>query len=240
MQVAQYNSSIQTVDELPKYCSQLVEKLVQQPLLGYEHADLGKCRLIFLDDYSDARICEIFFKNANVNVSGKRLQPFDVRYFSARDIKVYDVNVIPTDGLCIRAEEEAKQASSKYLEPAFTMAIKLMRKNWKHTEIKSCPGICCMRDSTEFALFIKELSFLEESALIRFISIKFSLSDDDVMSDNEWIDGDNIVKGKTYLWIKKSSFAVVAKVFGFLFLENEDSKDKKEGDVKEKFSASPS
>lgn len=198
--------SFQTTSEVPVYCKKLATLLDQQPLFRGEGAIAKKAKVVAMECFSDARIFEIFNRNAEKVLGTERAWSIhNIQWFGfsgASKIR---------DGLALWFGSGIP-CSVDELEEAYNQVLESLTNGWIQAKAEENPDILHTENPEDFHLFIKKSTLTEEDTLIRFLTEKFSLRTD-ITCDSAlkaFARSDNI-----YMWVRKTRFEDVVNKFGF-------------------------
>lgn len=197
-----YGINIEKAAEIPSECRKLAEILSKEPLFKGKGFRVPMCTAISVKSYGDARICEIFTKNAKQIL--EKSTAWEIFVFGNYGSYLYDKNNRwLEDGLGLEFNDEVKRCSLEDLEKAYSEVFNKMISGW----VRDCTEI---EGGEEFLVFYKARkdSLCEEDCLIRFIAHKF-------FKECEHIVGTSFDKDKLELRIKKSTLNAVMDKFGF-------------------------
>lgn len=211
-----YDSNFTKSSEIPIFCIQIAEKLAKEPLfLGYGSI-IKKSKVIALARWNDARICDLFSKNAEILFGEKGSWP--IYDFGCGSNLRYDLEKkLIEHGLCFWIDDKREMCSSKELNNSYDQILERMKTGWKASEIRDYPNMPHTEDPFEFALFVKKASLVQEDVLIRFIAGRFDLCNDITCCTERTRCAREEPGGNVYLWIKKSALEEFIDKFGFKF-----------------------
>lgn len=209
-----YISTFTKASEIPGYCARLAEMLDRQPLFDGIGSDVKKCKVISLDKWADARICDIFNQNAKKMIG---TSSWSIYAFGCGNDRLCDSrDRLIKQGVTLWLFDR-ERCPLKVMENSYHQILKNMVSGWFPTKIEDHPNIAHKENNEEFFLFIKDDSSYQPDVLIRFIAGRLGLGDV-ISCFNGWLDSKKgYVNGKIYLWIKKSALENVIDKFGFQF-----------------------
>ena len=200
---------------MPKYCLDMATLLEKQPLFtGYgNHVTTSK--VLHLDRWDDARICEIFTENAE-KILGKSV--WRIHAFGCGDYQFADSNHHSIQqGVTLSLYDELRRCSLSNLEAAYEEVFRTMTTGWVSARPEEHPDSMFKENPDEFQLFIKKKTLIEEDDLIAFIAKRVGMRQD--ITCHSALVGQSVVgldyTNKRYLWIRRSALMKVVDTFGF-------------------------
>jgi len=207
-------SHIERACDLPKYCTEMATLLERQPLFtGYgNHVETSK--VIHLESWDDARICEIFNENAKkiLGESQWRISAFGIGNYQFTDSNHHLIK----HGLTLSLYDGPGPCSLSDLEASYEEVFRNMTTGWVSARPEEHPDIMFKENPDEFQLFIKKKTLIEEDDLIAFIARRVGI-EQDIKCHGESL-GHSVGYGYTderYLWIRRSALMKVIDTFGF-------------------------
>ncbi len=210
-----YILSIETTSDIPRYCTGLAALLDVQPWFKGYGSLRNTCKVVPLESPVDARICNIFSRNAR-EILGKE-QAWHIHHFGMGNNQLYnsDRSLIKC-GVTLWIYENFTRCSLETLEKAYQDVLSGLRSGWTPANIKDHPNIIPPENADEFVLFIKAKPLIEENVLIYCIATRFGMKED-VKCYDDWEAHTGPERGHLYLWIRKTSHENIADKFGFQF-----------------------
>lgn len=207
-----FDCVLQKANQIANYCATLATMLNNKPLFN----GTGSCepcsKVISLAKWDDARICDIFNKNAALLI-GTRAWP--IHQFGCGNSQLFDRhgNLIQY-GLFLALS--TNRCTLEELAKSYQQVYEKMVKGWVKADLQDHPTMLFPQNPKEFDLFIKTTSMIEESALINSLVSRFSLTKD-VRCSDVWMQSHSFTHGKIYLWIRKSALPNVIEKIGLKF-----------------------
>lgn len=203
------------VEQVPQQCLLVAKILEFQPIFNGRGAILTPCKVIPLDSWDDARIFDIFSKNA-AKFTGKKSE-WHIRDFSRLEDDAIGKHIEQGIHLWLY-NEDLGRCPLETLEKAYSNVYDAMRKGWIASNPDDYQDIMFKEDSEKFALFVKKGKIWEEDTLISFLASKFGLGRRKINCCSVWLKGSGYCySDNLYMWINKEALSEVVEKFGFEF-----------------------
>lgn len=212
-------------NHIPAYCSNTANFFDKQPILNRNqnlfdvNKNIKDFKAISLGTWDEARICDIFNKNARKILGEEKawhIHQFNSRSRYLEEMKLYSALGEPIEqGLTLWLDEQVTSCSWEELRATYHQVLQKFTTGWSSAKIEENPHRMFTNNPEDFCLFIKtpdKSSLSEEHCLINCLLSKFSQDDDSVFSLQDVscaVAYPAIVPGevypKIYLWIRKSA-----------------------------------
>ncbi len=201
----QYTLDCDQADQIPAQLVKVAQFLRNRELFTGKGSIRKLCTVVTLKEHGDSRIGHIFHQQVREILGDHK--GWYIREFVGFDENLHTIY----HGLTFWPSETHNKATIQEMEYAYKQVLTQMTNGWNKTAIENPME----KDPNEFELFIKQRSFVEEDALLRFLAGKFGLADE--MGVYAYSGS-----SKLQMWIKKESFDLVTEIMGFQFTGKEN------------------
>ncbi|MBJ7450158.1 MAG: hypothetical protein JHC93_07375 [Parachlamydiales bacterium] len=222
MKVIDYQKALsfhyEKAEQLPQQCLYAAKLLDYQPVFN-GRGTIKTCKVIPLNQYNDARIFDIFSRNATKLVG--RQSAWHIQDFGGGSEQFRDASgVLINQGIALRLYDN-ERCSLEALGKAYCIVNDVMRKGWVESNLEDYQDIKSVQDiksedSEKFALYVKNSNMIEEDALIRFLTSKFGLVGQIMCYSRRLKEESELLnKSSIYMWINKEALPNIVEKFGF-------------------------
>lgn len=204
----QYTLDCDQADQIPAQLVEVAQFLRNRELFTGEGSVRKLCTVVTFKEYADCIIGHIFHRQVREILGDHNgWYILNVGRSMLSDENLHTIH----HGLTFWPSETHNKATIQEMEYAYMQVLTQVTNGWKKTAIENPME----KDPNEFELFIKQRSFVEEDALLRFLAGKFGLADE--MGVYAYSGS-----SKLQMWIKKESFDLVTEIMGFQFTGKEN------------------
>ncbi len=191
---------IQSIDDVPSYCTILAGKLEQMPVNDCNHV-----RYLYVGNTSDYNVL------VSLNNSARRLRS-DVWPIKASDFAYLEGCLL----VITLADDNGVRCSLQELKQTYGDVVSCLKRGWMEVSLSDCLDMSITMEKG-WRLFMKKRQFVEEHKLIGCLISKFGLDGcarctDYLLKDDG---GRYDLTDVLYLLVKADRFDEFKKVFGF-------------------------